>query len=352
MPPRPKDPPVVPAAIPSITLSGSAAPSAPRDDRRDETCPICKSTRYTNPNLRIFISPWGGLICENCIERLHVTGPAKCATCNNKIARRQLYRIPTFSDLAVEREVWTRQRLAKIFNQREEDFSSLKEYNDHLELVEELTFNLVQGVDVEETEEKIAKFQMEHAQQITDNAKKEKAEKKMRTTALDAERDAKIKERNAILEAEAKEAREKKEEKEQLLRELAQSDRPAEIILAERAAQQEAKRLASGITDDASSGMVITRHTDRAMRDGTSVSTELEPPFDPNLQLYEYPTYQTPPGLYEPDEDWVAQWRADSTGKAAGWTLNLAHARGLDEAFLDLDLVPISYSAPKVEGQE
>lgn len=86
-----------------------------------------------------------------------------------------------------------------------------------------LAFNLVQGVDVEETEEKIAKFQMEHAQQITDNAKKEKAEKKMRTTALDAERDAKIKERNAILEAEAKEAREKKEEKEQLLRELVRS---------------------------------------------------------------------------------------------------------------------------------
>ncbi|KAF2316982.1 hypothetical protein GH714_009685 [Hevea brasiliensis] len=57
----------------------------------------------------------------------------------------------------------------KRFNKREEDFPSLREYNDYLEEVEDMIFNLVAGVDVPAIEEKIAKYQKENAEQIMIN---------------------------------------------------------------------------------------------------------------------------------------------------------------------------------------
>ncbi|PKU71896.1 hypothetical protein MA16_Dca021734 [Dendrobium catenatum] len=52
------------------------------------------------------------------------------------------------------------------FNKREEDFPSLKEYNDYLEEVEDMTFNLIEGIDVDAIESNIAKYQEENADQI------------------------------------------------------------------------------------------------------------------------------------------------------------------------------------------
>jgi len=54
------------------------------------------------------------------------------------------------------KEIMIRRRISNIFNKREDDFPSLKEYNDYLEEVEDMIFNLVTGVDVPAIEEKIA----------------------------------------------------------------------------------------------------------------------------------------------------------------------------------------------------
>lgn len=51
----------------------------------------------------------------------------------------------------------------------------MKEYNDYLEEVEDMTYNLVEGIDVAEIEAKIAKYQEENAEQII-NARARKAE--------------------------------------------------------------------------------------------------------------------------------------------------------------------------------
>lgn len=67
------------------------------------------------------------------------------------------------------RELAIRKRIASIFNKREEDFPSLREYNDYLEEVEDMTFNLVEGVDVPAIEAKIAQYQEENAEQIMIN---------------------------------------------------------------------------------------------------------------------------------------------------------------------------------------
>ncbi|XP_027923639.1 uncharacterized protein LOC114181394 [Vigna unguiculata] len=67
------------------------------------------------------------------------------------------------------KEIAIRRRISSIFNKREDDFPSLREYNDYLEEVEDMTFNLIEGIDVSAIEEKIAKYQEENAEQIMIN---------------------------------------------------------------------------------------------------------------------------------------------------------------------------------------
>ncbi|KAJ6914288.1 hypothetical protein NC651_016527 [Populus alba x Populus x berolinensis] len=78
------------------------------------------------------------------------------------------------------KEIVVRRRIASIFNKREDDFPSLREYNDYLEEVEDMNiiltrkglvtvFNLVAGDDVAATEEKIAEYQEENADLILVN---------------------------------------------------------------------------------------------------------------------------------------------------------------------------------------
>eukprot|EP00262_Sarcandra_glabra_P008773 TRINITY_DN2250_c0_g1_i1.p1 TRINITY_DN2250_c0_g1~~TRINITY_DN2250_c0_g1_i1.p1 ORF type:complete len:197 (+),score=44.50 TRINITY_DN2250_c0_g1_i1:94-684(+) len=73
------------------------------------------------------------------------------------------------------KEMAIRKRIASIYNKREEDFPSLKDYNDYLEEVEDMTFNLVEGIDAAAIEAQIAKYQEENAEQII-NARARKAE--------------------------------------------------------------------------------------------------------------------------------------------------------------------------------
>ncbi|PKI52374.1 uncharacterized protein LOC116200103 [Punica granatum] len=67
------------------------------------------------------------------------------------------------------KEISIRRRISSIFNKREGDFPSLREYNDYLEEVEEMTINLIEGVDVPIIEAKIAKYQEENVEQIMIN---------------------------------------------------------------------------------------------------------------------------------------------------------------------------------------
>ncbi|XP_020597971.1 RNA polymerase II transcription factor B subunit 3 isoform X2 [Phalaenopsis equestris] len=59
------------------------------------------------------------------------------------------------------KEMAIRKRISNIFNKREDDFTSLKEYNDYLEEVEDM-----KGIDVDAIEANIAKYQEENAEQI------------------------------------------------------------------------------------------------------------------------------------------------------------------------------------------
>lgn len=66
----------------------------------------------------------------------------------------------------MNKEVQIRRRIQNIYNKRQDDFPSLRAYNDYLEDVEDIIFNLIEGVDVAATEEKVNKYQNENLEAI------------------------------------------------------------------------------------------------------------------------------------------------------------------------------------------
>ncbi|KAI8099362.1 CDK-activating kinase assembly factor MAT1-domain-containing protein, partial [Halteromyces radiatus] len=104
----------------------------------DAQCPVCKSDKYLTPNLKLLVSPCFHKMCESCIERLFGSGPAPCPICH-LVLRKNQFMSQIFEDLAVEKEVRIRKRVAKVFNKRPEDFPSLRLYNDYLEEVEDIS---------------------------------------------------------------------------------------------------------------------------------------------------------------------------------------------------------------------
>ncbi|MCJ1317406.1 TFIIH/NER complex subunit [Xylographa vitiligo] len=173
----------------------SLCPSTPFADRPKEICPVCKSSRYLNPKMRFLINPeCYHRMCESCVDRIFSQGPAPCpiAGCGRTL-RKARFRRQTFEDLKVERECDIRARIEKMcvlrsflpilihqktvltrrtssFNRREDEFTSLRAYNDYLEFKEDITFNLIERVDVPATEAKLAVYSAENSASIGKNA--------------------------------------------------------------------------------------------------------------------------------------------------------------------------------------
>lgn len=66
----------------------------------------------------------------------------------------------------MNKELVIRRRVLNTYNKRQEDFPTLRAYNDYLEEVEDMIFNLIEGVDVAATEEKLNKYRDENMDAI------------------------------------------------------------------------------------------------------------------------------------------------------------------------------------------
>jgi CDK-activating kinase assembly factor MAT1 len=141
----------------------------------DDKCPQCKTDRYLNPKLKLLVSPCYHKLCESCLDRIFSLGPAPCPECG-VTCRKNQFGIQTFQDLQVEREVDVRRRVGRWFNKREEDFENLSRYNDYLEEVESITFNLINGVDKEETELRISNYLNSNKASIQNNVRSQEVE--------------------------------------------------------------------------------------------------------------------------------------------------------------------------------
>lgn len=79
-------------------------------------CPVCKSSRYLNPELRFLVNPeCYHKMCTSCVDRIFSSGPAPCpvAGCARTL-RKQRFRKQTFDDIQIEREVDIRRRLSQM----------------------------------------------------------------------------------------------------------------------------------------------------------------------------------------------------------------------------------------------
>lgn len=151
------------------------SPTMLDDEALKDMCPICKTDKYLSPNMNFLINPeCYHKICESCVDRIFALGPAPCPypKCG-KILRKNKFKEQIFDDLRIEKEIDIRRKVGSIYNKTEEDFSDLKDYNKYLEDIEEIVFKLNNGVDVEETEAELAKYEQEHKLEILEKNMRE-----------------------------------------------------------------------------------------------------------------------------------------------------------------------------------
>ncbi|BFZ56911.1 TFIIH/NER complex subunit [Savitreella phatthalungensis] len=182
-----------------------------------EKCPVCSSDKYLNPELKFLVNPTCyHKMCESCVARIFTLGPAPCPICS-RVLRRHKFRLQTFEDVATEREVDTRRRLSKIFNKAEDDFADLRAYNDYLEEVENLTFNLINGVDVDRTEARVKQYEQQNRKIINANQERKAAEVALQREAERFEREARNNAARRAQEMLLKEEEEREERSAELL---------------------------------------------------------------------------------------------------------------------------------------
>ena len=95
-------------------------------------------------------------------------GSGSCPECGVTL-RRNNFRHQLFEDSQIDKEVDIRKRILKDFNKKEEDFDQLSEWNDYLEMVEDIIFNLTNGVDILGTNKRIAEYKERNKDFITKN---------------------------------------------------------------------------------------------------------------------------------------------------------------------------------------
>ena len=119
------------------------------------------------------------------------------------------------------------------FNRRQEEFETLRDYNDYLETVEILTFNLINKTDVEETERKLAEYAASHQSSITHNKVLAQEESMTINAEEAAQREQARLRRAQALREEEEERREREEGKRTLVERLAKSKGNADAIVQE-----------------------------------------------------------------------------------------------------------------------
>ncbi|XP_043373554.1 CDK-activating kinase assembly factor MAT1 isoform X2 [Dermochelys coriacea] len=173
-----------------------------------------------------------GIRCESCVELLFVRGAGNCQECDTPL-RKSNFRVQLFEDPAIDKEVEIRKKVLKVYNKREDDFPSLTEYNDFLEEVEEIVFNLTNNVDLDNTKKKMDNYQKDNKEVIQKNKIKLTREQEELEEALEVERQENEQRRLFIQKEEQMQQIIKRKNKQALLDELESSHLPASLLLAQ-----------------------------------------------------------------------------------------------------------------------
>ncbi|KAH6570566.1 hypothetical protein BASA50_010827 [Batrachochytrium salamandrivorans] len=196
----------------------------------NERCPVCKSDKYLNPTMRLLVSPCFHKMCESCINRLFLSGPSPCPICKVTL-RKSNFVFQTFDDLYVEKEIQIRKKVGRYFNKRLEDFGgNLRVYNDYLEEVEEIMFNMINDVDVQQTQDRIERFRLENKDIIATNMSRQRTEEKAASLRLEREKREKQLRKEAYVNQALEEEKAKKHEQIEIINRLASAESASDAM--------------------------------------------------------------------------------------------------------------------------
>lgn len=136
-----------------------------------------------------------------------------------------------FEDPVVEKEVDIRKRVLRDFNKKEDDFATLREYNDYLEEIETIVFNLCNNIDIFETNKRIEQYKKENRDIILKNKIKIGKEELELEELLEEEKHCDELRKRELVREELETKKKKIKEKEALIDELMFSNADAKHIL-------------------------------------------------------------------------------------------------------------------------
>ena len=161
---------------------------------------------------------------------MYATSSAPCPICKTPLRKLDFIK-SKFEDVHVENECRQRRYISKIYNKQEEDFPDLRSYNDYLEEIEDLVFNRLNKIDVEETQQRIDKYKADNLKLIAQNEEKIKYEHSLERQAMDAERRDYKQRKDEDLRIVNEEVSDKMRKKNQIIDQMAASSKSAHTII-------------------------------------------------------------------------------------------------------------------------
>ncbi|KAF4532267.1 hypothetical protein B566_EDAN007239 [Ephemera danica] len=310
----------------------------------DQACPRCKTTKYRNPSLKLLVNVCGHALCESCVDLLFLKGSGSCPECNVPL-RRNNFRVQLFEDSRVEKEVDIRRRVLRDFNKREEDFATLREYNDYLEEVESIIYNLTNDIEIVATNQRIEQFKRDNREVIARNKARLGRDELELEELLEEEKMLEHHRKRSIVDEELEEKKKKIRSKEALIDELMFSSENAQNILetfAHNAQKEKEEALKVQEIAAAAAPPVAATQFSTGIRIGMKSNQGgfLPVPKADDTPLYHYkkPVVDTdgpqPPTWSQVERDgYIAHVRAaSSSDRAGGYLTQMACLRALQEA--------------------
>ncbi len=305
----------------------------------DDICPVCKSNRYLNPSLQFLINPeCYHKMCSTCVDRIFTSGPASCPVpyCG-KTLRKKGFHKAFFADLKVEREVDIRKRVGAVFNRRQDEFETLLDWNNYLEEVESLIFDLVEGSREEKVhaEERLRKYKESNMVDIEDNRRAGLEEAELERRREKAEKEAARQRRLAVIREEEAAKMDVEQSRREVLERLATTDEDAtkitkqaqKVILKKSGARRNLAESMSESNGSSNGGLTL-----RGLK--KKEEPVIEKPYDP------FGGVDLSPSRYVLQDDYESEWlssaKTDQRHVAGGYSLHEYYTRTMFEAFSGL----------------
>lgn len=238
--------------------------------------------------------------------------------------------------------------ITSSFNRREEEFETLRDFNNYLEEIETMTFNLINGIDVKATESKLAAYAAQNKSSISKNEKREIQERENGKAQLAAQKEqARIRRAEALREEED-ERREREEGRRELVQQLASGKGDADKIVRDNERVQLKKSSARGER----ARIAQLKQQSQARTDGLTADNgaasggfnfaglkaveepAVEKPYDPFGGMIFEKEYYIPREDYDNAE--FSKLKVDQKVIAGGYDLREYYARTMIEAFAGL----------------